>query len=644
MTNDYKENLLKYLTGNIAQGIKSATPFYKESSKRENSDASITGYSISQNIGVLYCKDANGNNNGKVLVYGNGTNNQSTWHGYIQLFDNNYNLLKVFTAYDSGTLFDVFEKLNIDEIGQIYGIDYSSNKHRFIMLNNISEKGSLPDYQCVLRQSYFLQGDITNTYIYIGSNEMQTNMLSVDKSKQSALYFMSGLDGGRDVIYGTSFKINVGAENVWEEYDWGTVYRGQFIDSYVYFDKDDNISCNFYFSEVNMGDDTHQITRTYNTGTSISGYEVLASNLEQYVENILQVTGVVINEKKLYFGVSGYDSSNTMVKTFLYDNGSIVEAYSKINDVPYQSDETKAIFQNVNNLIFCIVQLANDTVNGVIAGSIYVNILSDEGINFENELEDKVYLAEDTVVIVSNDFNIYSVLCNYYPTDHDPGDIPELYTYITRYIHRNGYNGEQYEDKSSLLPKQGLLYDDNNNLVFARDLYNSKVYNERTIATVNVPNTYLNGITIANKMLIGDTNYIMVDDDISLEKNVYESLFVNFNNQLTMQNRNEENYVDNQGGAIRLNKSCSKVLDYDNSKATKIRVTYDDDTSYITSASNTITNNVCTYSIGVHVPNDRNIQKIEIISNDEITTYQTISNLSLENNKYYIITQDVYVV
>ena len=48
--------------------------------------------------------------------------------------------------------------------------------------------------------------------------------------------------------------------------------------------------------------------------------------------------------------------------------------------------------------------------------------------------------------------------------------------------------------------------------------------------------------------------------------------------------------------------------------------------------------------IGIHVPNDKNISKIEIISNDELTTYQTINNLNLENNKYYIITQDVYVV
>ena len=38
MTNDYKENLLEYLTGNIAQGISSATPMYAEVTTSDYND------------------------------------------------------------------------------------------------------------------------------------------------------------------------------------------------------------------------------------------------------------------------------------------------------------------------------------------------------------------------------------------------------------------------------------------------------------------------------------------------------------------------------------------------------------------------------------------------------------------------------
>ena len=175
-------------------------------------------------------------------------------------------------------------------------------------------------------------------------------------------------------------------------------------------------------------------------------------------------------------------------------------------------------------------------------------------------------------------------------------------------------------------------------------LYNYKVYNNRSMSVLNVPNTFLNNIDITNQQLLSSTNCTLVSSMETINKNIYEDLYINFNNQITMQNQNEDNYVDNLEGAIRLNKSSNSDLDYDNAKANKIRVNYDDNTNYVTTAPNSITNNVCTYTIGVHVPSDKNIQSIEIISNDENTTYQTITNLNLENNKYYVITQDVHVV
>ena len=272
---------------------------------------------------------------------------------------------------------------------------------------------------------------------------------------------------------------------------------------------------------------------------------------------------------------------------------------------------------------------------------IYFNLLADENkINYLTDTEQTAKWTNLNIARIGA-FNTYN-LFNFsviYSNDN------------VRYILNNkaiyngfNYNGEKYEDRKELIPRQGLLFNSDNSLLFARNLYNLKVYNNQTMATLNVPYNLLNDTTIAEQSLYGETNYELVENTQALSKNVYEDLYINFINAMKMTNENTDMVISNMPGAIRLNQSVSKVLDYENAKASKIRVTYDDDISYVTSASNTINNGVCTYSIGVHVPSDTNIQKIEIISDDEATTYQTISNLNLENNKYYVITQDVHVV
>lgn len=645
MTNDYKEKLLNYLTGNIEPSSNSDTAYYEVESYYENNDAVSLNFSQFEVKGTLYCKNANGDNNSKILVYGNGTNDNTNWYGFIQIFDSNFKIIKTFKTFSTGTTFGVFEKLNVDEIGQVYGIDYYNNKHRLILLNNLSEKGNLPDYQCVLRNSYYLQGDIANTQITISPGGTISGILSVDKSKQSALYFIGGLDSGNDLLYASSFRINVGIANEWIQYTGGVVYQGQFLDSYVYFDIDDTIYCNYYFEETDINN-KHIITRTYNQGTSLSGYTTIVSNLEQYIPNITSVTGLIINENKIYFGISGYSdyggTYGNQIKAYLYDSGNIREVYERNETLNTYYYGSIIKFTQINNKVFIVGCIANDMVNNIVVGNLYVNLLG-EDVDYEQELQDKIYvdnINNEFYFCVSNAFNLYNILVSFYPIN---GDL-NFFTYSTQLICRNGYNGEEKDGVDSLLPTQGLLFDENNNLIFARDLYNNKTYNNRSISVLNVPNTFLNEVSIEKENLLGASNTTLVESSEEITKNVYEDLYINFNNQITMSNQNTSNYIDNITGAIRLNQSSGKVLDYDNAKATKIRVTYDDDTSYITSASNNITNNVCTYSIGIHVPNDKNVQSIEIISNDENTTYQTITNLNLENNKYYIITQDVYVV
>ena len=124
-----------------------------------------------------------------------------------------------------------------------------------------------------------------------------------------------------------------------------------------------------------------------------------------------------------------------------------------------------------------------------------------------------------------------------------------------------------------------------------------------------------------------------------------KDLYINYFNTLNMQNQNTSDYVDNLEGAIRINQSANKLADYDLAKATKIKITYDDDTYKMGGVDSSITNGICTYEFYVYVPDDKNIKKIDIMSEDEETIYQTIDYFpeSLLTTKTYKIQQDVRV-
>ena len=84
MTDDYKELLLKYLTGNITKETQSNTLNYEELNTVDYEDIGFgSPYSISD---YVQCKDSNGNPNGKTLVYGT-DNSVMGGIGFIAIFE-----------------------------------------------------------------------------------------------------------------------------------------------------------------------------------------------------------------------------------------------------------------------------------------------------------------------------------------------------------------------------------------------------------------------------------------------------------------------------------------------------------------------------------------------------------------------------
>ena len=204
------------------------------------------------------------------------------------------------------------------------------------------------------------------------------------------------------------------------------------------------------------------------------------------------------------------------------------------------------------------------------------------------------------------------------------------------------YNGLPYEDINCIKPNSGILYDSDGNIIFARNLYNLNINGNTTISTIEVPNTFLNDTTIAKEDLLSETNVILNDNVQNISKNIYEVLDINFFNTLVMKNSNNPlNEIINNLGASRLNSSASQVLDYQNTYANKIRINYTDNTNDVeTVGIPTITNGIATYNFSIYV--SKTISNIEIISNDENTSYQTIEG-TFNVGSTYTITQDVRV-
>jgi hypothetical protein len=246
-------------------------------------------------------------------------------------------------------------------------------------------------------------------------------------------------------------------------------------------------------------------------------------------------------------------------------------------------------------------------------------------------------------IYASNNYNLYKIYAfnNY---DSASGTHDE----ITLVYNANNYNGLPYKNINGLVPNSSILYNEDGEIIFARNLYNKIVSGQNTTSTVQIPNTLLNDATIAQKSLIGQTNLELTNDNVSLTKNIYETVDLNFSNTLIMRNDNDENNkILNPTGSARLNNSVSQTTDYDDAKATKLKINYADDTNQIIKLNpiaqiTILTDTKARYSFSIYV--QKEIDNIQIISFDENTVYQTINNLNLTVGKTYNITQDVEVL
>lgn len=644
MTQDYKKTLLDYIT-NLTPGAETTREILQdinEVARSEWLDYLPTRWSNFQFQGILKSKTSD-----VVIFYGgyvevNGTYADNS-KGIIIITDNMLKPIQTIFQYDSGTDLRPIICMLQEEDGQFVAVDsksfyynstearivYYNAEKRFIMLNDIS----IPidnTYNVKLRRSYILGNDYKNFLCR-----------DIYKNPNSSHYFMAGTKFDTlNEYYNPSYtkiidlKINVGSANEWATDETGEkyIYGG----SYCYFDNNDNAQWKIIISPNPFNDLT--IRYWYGTnGTASGNSEIATFDYKTYVD----ATGynnqcVFVNENLVYFVLTNQRWGTT---------GTLEAKYIGLYSFDFTTNALQELyFKSLGNYDFCYLEQIS---LNVVLGKLYIEYITNMDMN--NDVGDyyiqrydgewSPLLVKETgnyrssnYFYVSQDFNLLKMYCyqaNPRGLSWNMLDITEIYSAFN-------YNGEPYENYNSLIGDYGNIYS-NNKLVFSRDLYNLSVINNYSVSTLEIPNTYLNGITLSPKDLIGKTNTQLVSDTMGINKNIYEVLFLNFINTINVID-NEENIVDSSGKYINQNINVGTQTNQENTKCNKVFITWEDNTTKEFPISWTKTDDThCYTEFTLYI--QQNISSLEFMSNDLSTSYISLNTRNMETGKFYTIKQ-----
>lgn len=620
MTDKFKEQLRDYLTGKIDIQPGSNHPTFNSVITYQNNLYTYILNNATQpqlsTYQLIKGKDGNGNDLDQHLLFGIDAFDDS---GFIVVLDVNFNPIQFINTYSSGTKLGIFENLIVDDDGRFYGVEYreETGTRRFVMLNNILAKGTnQSEYKVILRQSYNLP------------NSLQTGTIKslIKKPLGNRYLFCATTTSSYPLV--VELTINVGEPNVWKEYTY-TNNHCSLSGAWASWDANDNLR--FILVGIMIG------------GTS--GYLYVLVNNEDSIEidkqfDLPSITGnwtqaVILNEYNMY--LSYCDTNNDGIyKQYIYKiDTSLTKIFESPNTdiaMPSMLMKSDLYTDKYNVYISFNIPNADDTID------YYMGIIFNDDLYYMN-FGDLTYTTSQNLYATNtfHQFNLYK----YYLQLGDKA-------YVANSIFNNlNYNGYAYSNINGISPSNAILSNNVGVPLFARNLYNKVVYNNVTISTLEIPNTILNynygpALEIAQEKLYSETNQELVDNNLSIDKNIYETVDINFYNTITMKKGNTYNL----DGAKRINKSVSSKIDYNDAQATKVRINYADGTNYIMAIDpNTqisISNNIATYEFIIYVPTGKEVLDIDIISYDEKTLYTTINGTFIEN-KYYKITQEVWV-
>lgn len=616
MTQTFKEQLLRYLTGKISSSTGNNepqfnTPFYMQNDLYTY----ITDNTVSPIVSkIIRGKTTNNEDLDYYLLIGTDTDDDS---GFMIILNYGFTPIMFINQYKSGTKLGRFDYLNVGDDGRFYGVEvaYGTSTRRFVMLNNILANDT---GEVILRKSYSLPANLQSGTI---------KDIIKKPGGSNYLFCMT-----TDSLYplAVELKIKVGETNEWNDYTY-TTNHASVNGAWCSWDADDNLVFKIVaiYSTGSPNDKLYVLDSSTNTMT-IDKQFALPNPTASWIQ------ATILNENNMYLaycdtddnGVYNqyvYSITDTLDQIYISDNTDIAMPGYLINSTIYND--------GLNVFISFNVPKANNTIE------YYMGIVYNDAVYTKN-FGALTYTTSQNLFVTNtfHQFNLYTYFLQL-------GDK----CYVSHSIFNNlKYNGLPYNNPFGLNPDSAVLYASYHIPIFARNLYNKVINGNTTISTVEVPNNILNLMNIAEQELFSETNNSLIDNIDSIITNIYETLDINFYNTILMKNQNNpDNIIVNYNGAARLNSSISKYIDYSYAMASKIKINYDDNSNQILtldpSTQITITNEVATYTFNVYCPTNKNILSIEIVSADEETSYNTITG-TFQNGKLYTITQDVYII
>lgn len=636
MTDDYKKNILAYLCGKTEKQTGYDVPGIITAGLHINNlytelGAIVGEYFSSIDKNVVHLNGYKQAFNSTItILYGYSANDRHPkQYGWLALVDETFKLIQVIDTYSSGVVMGYVDDLEIANDGSIYLIERrydNAEIQRIVTLNNIAIKPLNSDtYTAKIKKAYQISDQ---------SAEATNFLYQIIKKHPNKNSFCFG-----GFKYGSSSPYNVVTELV----DQGTgspeitTYNSSVgivvKDLWASWDNEDNLDFRMVGHDFANYNETYLLDKSGNSISSTninvpittSGAYIPRADMKMLTKTDVYYCGyeLKLSEKRVYviYRLNGNSYKN------IYAKNEEFKAFDR-------NETTENRFVVSDGELFYYA-------------SIYVGDETNYKVNYGRVVGDKVYLNEEffTITDLIYAFNtltiikVYNLYNMFYQSKDNGTSHLQIYNV-------NNYNGSAYSNINSMVPNQGVLYDGKSNPIFARNLYNKTITGRTTQSTIEVPNNYLNDKIIAKENLLSETNSILISNNQTIIKNIYETLNINFINTLQIRNDNDEtNPILNPIGASRLNNSISETTDYDNTKALKLKFNYTDGTSNIIQLNpiqiDKISNTSYMYDFDIYV--SKIITNIQIISNDENTVYQTI-NSTFEVGKFYNITQMVEIV
>lgn len=626
MTEEYKQMILKWLTNSLQEETGNNIPQFSQTNSIVNN---LNNY-IVEKLGSqpYYVKYIQMDGFDNYALFGN---NGGDGTSFIVILDTNMNPIQYIDEYSSGVKLQYLLDINCDDENNFFALERltedGTERIRFVMLNNILIQDSNGQYELNISKAYNLP-TLPKT---LSSYES----LGIYKVPSTSKYLFVLENIGIPTV--VTLEVKVGTSNEWIVYAADSTVKGyQLTYNSVYYDwTDDNFNLIIpavSYDTVNF--ECYQIINSGETLTLDNSKTVELPNLPTYDFLLITSSIMMINSTSYYLAYRISNEANTGGTDYIYlnNNGTFTEvATFEYDNETFTGELNYDYFYKYNSEVFLRIKISK---SGTDADDYYMCLL--DGTNFySSPIENVPELTWNSPFFVTKRYNLYNF---YIQADNTVYNKQLIYN-------ANSYNGQPYTSTNSLIPNSSQLFDSNNNLLFGRNLYNSSIYGNTTTATVQIPNNFLNSEQIANEQLLGQTNQVLVSANKAISKNVYEELFINFNNQINVIDNDNNLNLSMQAASNYVNQSVSNGSNYDGLFVGYAKINYQNSNQIVPIVFNNIDldNLIATCSFTFMSDSTNQVQSIQILSNDQSNVYATIQGNNFQLGKVYAVTQEIQI-